>query len=293
MPGQVPIRNGKFSNAPDFNNQGVTGITGLGVFRQFSSIFTNTANLVLNSGHLWRSINTSGNLLVTAPTPASLSANVGDEILFSSSNGTITLAPTNVVTTAYSSYTSRTIRLVCINSNQWIITGLRGNYLPTNVADCCGTSILPFYTFNGAVSGVPAWVTDYGQTVYNSSSYTLGGIIYSADNDQAYYILNGNISISDCVSSIVTWNVQYIVYNSTGVSLLIYSPYGSIGGSIIDPALVNTPFKTYQDYSGYLCDTSFAVAAGTYYAYYDPIYGVSNPICFDSSGLLVNIGGAC
>lgn len=292
MPGQVPIRNGKFSNAPDFNNQGVTGITGLGVFRQFTPISYNGTDLVITSNHLWSIITCSGsgNVLVHVDTPASLGANIGDEILIFSLNGTVTVSGSAVLSNHWTSYPKRTIKLVSISSTQWILTGFRTNYTATTVTNCCGVSVPSFYNFEGDYEQ-PAWVTNYGQSLYNSSNYDLSGVLYIPALDRDVSIMSGSISEADCADTLRTWNVGYTIYDSASISYTVYSPYNSATSTIVDPSLLGTPFKT-EIHDGYLCDTSMAVQ-GTYYAFYDPVYGLSNPICFNSNGVLTSQSSGC
>ena len=56
MPGKVPLSNAKFTNEPDFDNQAIIGITGSGVFRQFSANNPNTNAWTVTSSDLLRKI---------------------------------------------------------------------------------------------------------------------------------------------------------------------------------------------------------------------------------------------
>jgi len=299
MPGQVPIRNGIFSNTPDFNNQGVTGITGSGVFRQFTPLLYNGSDLVINSSHLWNSVIATGNIKVTlnSSSPASIGAKPGDEILFLSTNGTVTFTST-VVTNQYTSHPKRPIRLVCKSESEWILTGVKTNYTAITVTDCCGNTVSPFYTYNGAITNTTAWSNNYGQNPYESTLVTLGGVVYSAANSQAFSISNGSISFVDCADYLYSWTNSYVVYSIGGSLYTVYSPFSSPSLSIVDATLLNTPFKNQAAVDTYLCDTSNAMS-GTYYAYYDPIYGASSPICFGDGagygplGVLMSISGPC
>jgi hypothetical protein len=300
MAGQVPIRNGKFSNTPDFNNQGVTGITGSGVFRQFTPLVYSGANLTLNSSHLWNSVITTGNIrvILNSSSPANIGAKPGDEILFLSTNGTVTFSST-VVTNEYTSRPKRPIRLVCTSASQWILTGVKASYSAATVTDCCGNTVSPFYTYEGEINDdTTAWLTNYGQNPYESSTVSLDGVVYSIHTSQALSITNGAISFADCADYLYSWSNVYTVYSNDGTSSDIYSPFISPNSSILDSTLVGTPFKTQPSVDLYLCDTSDAVA-GNYYAYYDPIYGLSSPICFGDGvsfgplGVLMSITDHC
>lgn len=275
MPGQVPLNNAKFTNSPDFNYQAVSGITGSGVFRQFSYINSGGNSRTVANSDLWNMVQLTGNSLVTIP--AGISANVGDEILFVNTTGTISFTTSggaNLLSYQfYSIPAERPARLVYAGSNNWILAGAKTSYQEISPNDCCGSAQASLYVFNNWPQG-PAYSNQYG-----TAFYTYSGIVVVGD--AGYTISNGIITESPCTT--VNFDISYSFYSSGGSFYTFYS-YVSVD-IFNDSAIIDVPFKTALESNVYLCDGVNAVSDGTYYRTYD-MYGAANPVCF-SSGKIV------
>lgn len=279
MPGQVPLNNAKFTNSPDFNYQAVSGITGSGVLRQFSYNNTGTNAVLVSNLDLWRIVQLTGNSLVTIP--AGISANVGDEILFVNTTGTISFTASggaNLLSSQfYSTPASRPARLVYAGSNNWILAGAKTSYQEISTNDCCGSSQASLYVFNNWPQG-PAYSNQYGTALYTYSG--VGSIVVVGGT--GYTISSGIITESPCTT--VNFDVSYTLYDSTFILRTFYS-YVSVD-IFNNSQIIGVPFKTAIESNVYPCDSVNAVSDGTYYRTYD-IYGAANPVCF-SSGKIVS-----
>jgi hypothetical protein len=280
MPGQVPLSNAKFLNSPDFNNQTISGITGSGVFRQFSYISSGSTSRTIANSDLWAMVQLSGNSLVTIP--AGISANAGDEILVINSTGTISFTTSGGATllssSLYSIPAERPARLIYAGSNNWILAGAKTAYTSNAATDCCNANLDPVYTFGDFSTSNPAYSNQYGTALYTFSG--LGGSVVIGSS--VYNINSGIITASAC--SNVSFNVAYTFYNSSGNSSTVYS-YVSI--NILSNDVIGVPFKTLSESNIFACDTASALAPGTYYRAMD-IYGtVLYPVCINSSGIAI------
>ncbi len=278
MPGQVPLNNAKFTNSPDFNYQAVSGITGSGVFRQFSYINSGGNSRTVANSDLWNMVQLTGNSLVTIP--AGISANVGDEILFVNTTGTISFTTSggaNLLSSQfYSIPAERPARLVYAGSNNWILAGAKTSYQEFSTNDCCGSAQASLYVFNNWPQG-PAYSNQYGTAFYTYSG--IGGIVVVGGI--GYTISNGIITESPCAA--VNFDISYSFYSSVGSFYTFYS-YVSVD-IFNDSAIIGVPFKTTSVSDVYPCDDDIAVSDGTFYRTYG-LYGAANPVCF-SSGKIV------
>ncbi len=278
MPGQVPLNNAKFTNSPDFNYQAVSGITGSGVFRQFSYINSGGNSRTVANSDLWNMVQLTGNSLVTIP--AGISANVGDEILFVNTTGTISFTTSggaNLLSSQFYSIPAlRPARLVYAGSNNWILAGAKTSYQEFSTNDCCGSAQASLYVFNNWPQG-PAYSNQYGTAFYTYSG--IGGIVVVGGI--GYTISNGIITESPCAA--VNFDTSYSFYSSVGSFYTFYS-YVSVD-IFNDSAIIGVPFKTTSVSDVYPCDGANAVNDGTFYRTYG-MYGAANPVCF-SSGKIV------
>lgn len=280
MAGKVPLLNAKFTNAPDFNYQEVVGITGDGVFRQFSSNDAGVNTWTVSSADAWSMILLTGNSLVTIPANIANIA-LGDEILFVNTTGTISFTTTGgaalLTSNLYTVYAERPARLIYMGSNNWILAGAKTSYSSSAVSDCCGTQQNVLYTLGQFSSATLAYSDAYGSTVYSFSG--VGGVCDVGGT--GYTIQSGIVTESPC--ALVDFDTAYTFYpNGSSTPVLLYS-YAVID-EFDDNQIIGVPFKTSAVSGVYHCDDSFA-ANGTYYRYYD-MYVPSLPVCF-SAGVVV------
>lgn len=281
MPGQVPLSNAKFVNSADFNNQTISGITGSGVFRQFSYISSGSTSRTIANSDLWAMVQLSGNSLVTIP--AGISANAGDEILVINSTGTISFTTSGGANLLSSSFyalpAERPARLIYAGSNNWILAGAKTAYTSNAATNCCSANVNLVYTFGDFNTSNPAYSNQYGTALYTFSglgdSVVVGG--------SAYNINSGVITESPCAT--VNFNYGYTLYNAASASFNVYS---YVGISILnDSQVIGVPFKTASESNIYACDTVNALSPGTYYRFIDAYSNVSYPVCIDSSGIAI------
>lgn len=277
MPGRVPIRNGKFSNAPDFTNQGVTGITGSGVFRSFSYLYTGSTSRTLQNSDLWNAVEVTGNCLITIPD--NLGANVGDEIIIVNPAGFTSFTTSGVVYligTSTISPAERPARLIYLgnvagySSQTWLLSGFTISLTQTTPTDCCFNNLSPVYTLGDFSIYSVVYATSDATSLYTSSN--IGNVVVVGST--SYTITSGAATETPCQN--VDFASPYTFYSSGGDILTFYS-YVSVD-IYNDAAMQNLPLKTTNSYNVYLCDTTNAVV-GTYYRSYD-MYGASSPICF-------------
>lgn len=278
MPGQVPLNNAKFTNSPDFNYQAVSGITGSGVFRQFSYINSGGNSRTVANSDLWNMVQLTGNSLVTIP--AGISANVGDEILFVNTTGTISFTTSggaNLLSSQlYSIPALRPARLVYAGSNNWILAGAKTSYQEFAPFDCCGSAQASLYVSTPWPQG-PAYSNQYGTAFYTYSG--IGSIVVVGGT--GYTISNGIITESPCAA--VNFGISYSFYSS---DVQLYPFYSYVSVDIFNnSAIIGVPFKTTFVSNVYPCDGDQAVPDGTFYRTYG-LYGAANPVCF-SSGKIV------
>jgi hypothetical protein len=287
MPGQTPLRNAKFTNTPDFDNQGVVGITGPGVFRTFSYTSAGSNTRTLTNADLWTIVLMNGNAIVTIP--AGLTANIGDEIMCVAASGTVSFTTSGGATllsdSLYAVPSARPARLIYAGSNSWILAGAKTAYFSNDGAlnDCCGNSVNGIYTFGSTL----ATAVDPRDKIAYSNVYGTGVITLPADsrvvvNDIGYSINSGNIVVSEC--TFVDFNNAYTLYDGGGI---IYDFYSYIPGLNIfdDSAILGVAFKTQAVSAVYPCDTSSPRSPGTWYRAAD-MYGISSPVCLNSSGIV-------
>jgi hypothetical protein len=277
MPGVAPISNSKFINSPDFNNQAIQGITGSGVFRQFSYISPGGTSVTLQSSNLWNMIELTGNGVVTVP--GGITADVGDEIMFVNSTGIISFNATSGATILFASLyaipAARPARLIYAGSNNWILSGYKTRYDAQSVTDCCDNNQPAVYTLGDEplINYPLAYANNVGTSLYTASA--LGGVVKGAGG-YAYTIVSGVVTDSSC--TLVNFNIPNTFYEvgGLGTSLTFYS-YQNIN-ILINSEIQGVPFKTTTISSVYPCDTENAVN-GTYYRSFDG-YGGLLPVCF-------------
>lgn len=280
MPGRVPIRNGKFSNAPDFTNQGVTGITGSGVFRSFSYLYTGSTSRTLQNSDLWNAVEVTGNCLITIPD--NLNANVGDEIIIVNTTGLTAFAILGSVTllgTPNILPAECPARLIYLGnvagygSQCWILTGLKTSLYTNNTTDCCSSAVNPVYTLGDLNTSSVAYADANGTSLYTSTN--LGGVVVVGST--SYTITSGGVTESPC--SEVSFAYLYTFYDNGGNGVSLYTYLSGLDINL-DFQITNVPFKT-SNISGpgvYICNTT-AAAIGTYYRSVN-MYGPSSPVCF-------------
>lgn len=283
MPGRVPIRNGKFSNAPDFTNQGVTGITGSGVFRSFIELNTGGGSITLQSAYLWYTLQIYGNSIVTIPDNTTLGANVGDEIIIVNFSGLTSFLTSGPFTILLGSSTANILPAECparliylgnvagYGSQCWILTGLKTSITANNTYDCCGNGVNTVYTLGELNTSNIGYANEYGTSLYTSTN--LGGVVVVGS--EAYTITSGVITDTSC--SEVSFTYLYTFYDNGGNGVSLYTYLDGL--TITDDAqITNVPFKTSSGISAYVCNTDYA-ASGTYYRSVN-MYGPSSPVCF-------------
>jgi len=277
MPGVAPISNSKFINSPDFNNQAIQGITGSGVFRQFSYISPGGTSVTLQSSNLWNMIELTGNGVVTVP--GGITADVGDEIMFVNSTGIISFVATSGATILFASQyaipAARPARLIYAGSNNWILSGDKTRYGGQDVTDCCDNVQPNLYTFGDVplIDNPLAYANDVGTSLYTASA--LGGVVKGAGG-YAYTIVSGVVTYSSC--TLVNFTIPYSFYDVYGNYAGPFYSYRDIN-ILINSEIQDVPFKTYQG-NYYPCNTDNAVN-GTYYRSSDA-YGGLLPVCFVS-----------
>jgi hypothetical protein len=286
MAGQVPLNNAKFINSPDFDNQPVSGITGNGVFKQFTYLNGASNSRTLQSSDVWKIIELTGNGIVTIA--QNISSNIGDEIIivnttgniaFSTAGGVTLLSPTLNVIPA-----ERPARLVYTGSNTWLLAGPRTAYSAINPSDCCSNAVATFYSLGGFSTDNIAYADANGLSLYNSSN--IGGVILVSGD--AYSISNGVISASSC--DLVNFTQDYTLYTPGGGASTLYS-YITVN-IFNDAEIIGVPFKTTSTEGVYPCDTSSLPTAGTYYRISDEYGILSSPICINSAGIITS-ANAC
>jgi hypothetical protein len=273
MPGQVPLSNAKFINSPDFDNQAIQGITGSGVFRQFTPA---SASSTISSSDLWTLMEYFGNTLVAIP--SGISANVGDEILFVNASGTISFQGFIDNNNYPSVKASRPARLVYIGANYWSLAGAKFAYTSHQPTDCCGNSQPAFYTVQAGTfaESYIAYSDPYGRSLYTSTS--IGNVI-NVPGAESYIITSGNAAYTPCAP--VSYSILYTLYNDAGSSYNFYS-YQSVD-IFDDAAIIGVPFRDSQNAETYPCNVS--PISGTWYRSYGD-YGAQQPVCF-SNGVII------
>lgn len=283
MPGRVPLLNAKFTNAPDFDNQGVTGITGSGVFRSFTYTNVGGNTRVLQNSDLWRTVELTGNSLVTIQNNSVINANIGDEIVTVNQTGTTAFTTTGGATLSGDAIIipeGRPGRLVYIGSNVWLLSGSKTNFFSQTVTDCCGSGLSNIYSNNSLFStDSTAYANSFGTSLYTSSN--IGGIVVVGGT--GYTITSGAVTENPC--ALVNFNISYTVYDAFGNSGTLYS-YVSV--SILNPSeIMGVKFKTITTSGVYPCDNTNA-ASGTYYRSAD-VYGSYDPMCLNGDGVVVSL----
>jgi hypothetical protein len=279
MPARVPIRNGKFSNAPDFNNQGVTGITGSGVFRSFNYLNTGSSSRTLQNSDLWTTLEVAGNCVITIPD--NLGASVGDEIIivnpggftsFTASGAVTFLSPANIVPA------ERPARLIYLGAVAgygtpvWLLSGLKTSLTQNTPTDCCTNTLSPVYTLGDFSASSVVYANASATSLYTSSN--IGNVVLVGGT--GYTITSGVATESPCTT--VALDIGYTFYINEPAQLTTLYTYISGLDIGIDAQITGVPFKTSATGSAYLCDTTNA-AQGTYYRSVGP-YGSASPVCF-------------
>jgi hypothetical protein len=280
MPARVPILNGKFSNAPDFNNQGVTGITGSGVFRSFNYLYTGSTSRTLQNSDLWTTLEVTGNCVITIPD--NLGASVGDEIIIVNPAGFTSFitngAAVTFLSTADSVPAERPARLIYLGtvagytSQTWLLSGFTISLTSTTPTDCCTNILSSFYTLGAFSVDSVVYADSYATSLYTSSN--IGNVVLV--DGTGYTITSGAVTETPCTTVGFDYGYTFYVAGSPEANTL----YTYISGLDIsqDAQITGVPFKTSSTGSVYLCDTTDA-AQGTYYRSVGP-YGGVNPVCF-------------
>jgi hypothetical protein len=280
MPARVPIRNGKFSNAPDFNNQGVTGITGSGVFRSFNYLNTGSSSRTLQNSDLWSVIEVTGNCVIAIPD--TLDASVGDEIIIVNPAGLTSFitngAAVTLMGTADIVLTERPARLIYLGavagytSQTWLLSGLKTSLTSTTPTDCCTNTLSSFYTLGAFSVDSVVYANASATSLYTSSN--VGNVVVVGGT--GYTITSGAVTESPCASAAFDYGYTFYVSDPPqAFTLYTYIPDLTITAN---DQIAGVPFKTSNPASIYLCDTTGA-AQGTYYRAQDG-YGVISPVCF-------------
>jgi hypothetical protein len=289
MPARVPIFNSKFSNAPDFNNLAVTGITGSGVFRSFNYLYTGSTSRTLQNSDLWTTIEVTGNCIITISDNSSLGASVGDEIIivnpagftsFIITGGARLLSPSTIV------LAERPARLIYLGTvpafsdQTWILSGLKTYFTQNTPTDCCGNNLSPVYTLGDFSVSSVAYADANATSLYTSSN--IGNVVLV--DGTGYTITSGVVTETPC--SEVSFTYLYTFYDNGGVGVSLYTCFDGLDINI-DAEITNVPFKT-TTASGpgvYICNTTGAVN-GTYYRGVN-MYGPYAPVCF-TNGIITS-----
>jgi hypothetical protein len=281
MPARVPILNGKFSNAPDFNNLAVTGITGSGVFRSFNYLNTGSSVRTLQPSDLWTTLEVTGNCTISIPD--NLGASVGDEIIIVNPAGFTSFTASGAVTflsTADIVPAERPARLIYLGavagytSQTWLLSGFTISLTPTTPTDCCTNTLSPFYTLGAFSVDSVVYANTRADTLYTSSN--IGNVVLVGGT--GYTITSGAVTESPCASAAFDYGYTFYVNDPPqAATLYTYIPDLTIN---TDGQIAGVPFKISNPASIYLCDTTDA-AQGTYYRAQDG-YGAYNPVCFNN-----------
>jgi hypothetical protein len=288
MPARVPILNGKFSNVPDFNNQGVTGITGSGVFRRFNYLNTGSASRTLQNSDLWTTIEVTGNCVITIPD--NLGASVGDEIIIVNPAGFTSFITNGAAVTFLSTAdivpAERPARLIYLGtvagytSQTWLLSGFTISLTPTTPTDCCTNTLSPFYTLGAFSVDSVVYANTRADTLYTSSN--IGNVVLVGGT--GYTITSGAVTESPCAP--VDFQYVYTFYSSTASNINLYT---YLNVDIYNPAqIIGLPFRETYTSSIFPCATS--PINGTYYRSYD-MYTLLSPVCF-SNGVII-VDNAC
>ena len=280
MPGKVPLNNARFINSPDFNSQAISGITGSGVFRQFSANTAGVNTWTVTSADVWTTIQLTGNSVVTIPSGIS-NITIGDEILFVNETGTISFTMTGGATllsdSLYTVYAARPARLIYAGSNSWILAGAKTSYSEATVLNCCDDSQASLYTLGTLSPETLAYSDRFGSAVYTFSG--VGGVCKVGAT--AYNIQSGVVTESPC--DLVDFTSSYLFYAAPsylGTSLFTYTSVDIFN----DVELMSVAFKELNMNDVYPCDLTYA-ASGTYYRSYG-VYGATLPVCFSNGRVI-------
>jgi hypothetical protein len=284
MPSRVPIRNGKFSNAPDFNNQGVTGITGYGVFRSFNYLSTGSSSRTLQNSDLWTTLVVTGNCVITIPD--NLGASVGDEIIIVNPAGFTSFTASGSITflsTANIVPAERPARLIYLGTVAgygtpvWLLSGLKTSLTSTTPTDCCTNTLSPFYTLGAFSVYSVVYANANATSLYTSSN--IGNVVLVGST--GYTITSGVATETPC--ALVNFQYVYTFYNSTGNTINLYT---YLNVDIYNPAqIIGLPFRETNTSGIFPCDTS--PINGTYYRGYD-MYTLLSPVCFSNGVIIVD-----
>jgi hypothetical protein len=283
MAGIVPISNAIFSDAPDFNFQSVTGVTGV-AFHKFESAYVlgPSATLSLNDSHVYNIyINESGNKYIsTVDTTIP-----GGEIIFIVNAGYINFSGANF--TGGVSLTDGAVligpcsaKLILNEGFPTLTSNNKSDILVLNGADCCNNSKTLYQVGESFSTDRLIYTSAALLTLANTSAITEGPVIISGN---AYNITEGVPSITSCAT--VDYNEGYVFYDYGGSSYTMYTNAASI--SYLSDDVKNYRWKTIVTSSMYSCASTNDVASGCYYRAYDPIYGPSAPATF-FNGLIVD-----
>jgi hypothetical protein len=280
MSGKVPLSNARFINSPDFDSQAISGITGSGVFRQFSANAAGVSTWTVTSSDLWTTIHLTGNSIVTIPSGIS-NITIGDEILFVNETGTISFTMTGGATllsdSLYTVYAARPARLIYAGSNSWILAGAKTSYSEATVLNCCDDSQASLYTLGTLSPETLAYSDRFGSAVYTFSG--VGGVCKVGAT--AYNIQSGVVTESSC--DLVDFTSSYTLYAAPdylGTSLFAYT----LVDIFDDAQIMSTAFKSASMSDVYPCDLTYAVN-GTYYRSYG-LYGALYPVCFSNGRVI-------
>lgn len=268
MAGLVPVRNGVFSSTADFNNQSLTGATGISnkVFSSFTTLPASNTTLSLTASAAYSIIlNTGGNKIIS-----SITGPEGSEIIFVVTGGYITFSG------SFSDY--RVLRYpgtYRINLPGPVISGEKKGYaLQLYVTDCC-SSPSPTAYYQACTAGTNIFNINYPVFTDNpifsalantSSEYPLviGGT--------GYYFSGGFATQQDCIS--LAYDNLYDFYSSDGALITAYTTSNTV--NLFTDDVKNYRWKGSVEVT-YNCDNAGDLPNGCYYRLWDMIYGGSYP----------------
>jgi hypothetical protein len=282
MPGQTPLRNTKFTNTPDFDNQSVKGVLRTFIWNNYGA-----PTKTLQTVDLWTVIEMPGNSVVTIPV-SGMSAAIGDEIIIIPAAGTVSFTVSGGAVLLSSSLyvlpNLRPARLIYAGSNTWILAGAKTAYYVNSLLDCCGEAVSGVYSYDSTIDNAtvsPENVTAYANA-FGTSLFSLDTRNRVTIDSLAYRITSGIITESEC--ELLNYNNEYTLYDSMGDEVAVY--YYEVIDIGDDAAVLGQHFKRQILGDVYICNRDDAVDPGTLYRVND-MYGLSNPICFGAGGVVI------
>ncbi len=282
MPRQTPLRNTKFTNTPDFDNQSVKGVLRTFIWNNYGA-----PTKTLQTVDLWTVIEMPGNSVVTIPV-SGMSAAIGDEIIIIPTAGTVSFTVSGgamlLSSSLYVLPNLRPARLIYAGSNTWILAGAKTAYYVNSLLDCCGEAVLGVYSYESTIdnaTGSPENVTAYANA-FGTSLFSLDTRNKVTIDSLSYSITSGIITESAC--ELLTYNYGYALYDLAGDEVFVY--YYEAIDMADSAAILGQHFKRQILGDVYICNRDDPVEPGTLYRV-NNMYGLSNPICFGAGGVVV------